>query len=569
MNTPSPSPSVEASVRCWCGCAQLEDFSPDYWRCPACQTLVLRAMRGEEISQVRDDEHDFYGKNYYLHHVQEDYGLPDLETRARADLPERGLHWLRTLLKFVPGPGARTLELGCGHGGFVALQRWAGLDATGLELSPWVVEQARRWFDVPVLEGRLEDQQLAPASYDAVVLMDVLEHLPDPRRTLGQAAALLRAPHGFLLIQTPCYPAGLSYETLCAQNHPFLQQLKPKEHLYLFSEQAVARLCAELGVGQVRFEPAIYAHYDLFAVASAAPLAERPLPEQAASLLSATPPARAALALLDLGHERDDIDRRLRVSVSEATGLRETADHRGAEVTRLHAEVDRWLRETKNLWPRLNDAENARNLLTAQLADARHQFTGLEAVAANHAQEITRLCAQLDLVVNERNLLASQLAELHGHFERSETDRTARLQIIANQDAEILRLSAKLDAAQNECNLRAAQLADLHGHFQGSEADRAARLEVINHQGGVIGELETRLRAADSERARVAADLGELGAQHAELGQEHTRLSTDLREARAAHRTLATDHQALQARQQRLERHWTARWLKTFGLWPR
>ena len=93
-------------------------------------------MRGEEISQVRDDDQDFYGKNYYLHHVQEDYGLPDLETRARADLPERCLHWLRTLLKFVPAPGARTLELGCGHGGFVATQRWAGLDATGPRTEP-------------------------------------------------------------------------------------------------------------------------------------------------------------------------------------------------------------------------------------------------------------------------------------------------------------------------------------------------------------------------------------------------------------------------------------------------
>ena len=119
MNTISPSPSIERQIRCWCGNSHLEDFSPDYWRCAECQTLVVRQMRGEEISQVRDDESDFYGKNYYLHHIQEDYGLPDLETRARTDLPERCLHWLRTLLKFVPGPGApgHRLPAGAAPGG--------------------------------------------------------------------------------------------------------------------------------------------------------------------------------------------------------------------------------------------------------------------------------------------------------------------------------------------------------------------------------------------------------------------------------------------------------------------
>ena len=305
MNTLLSPPAVERAVRCWCGNARLEDFSPDYWLCAECQTLVLQAMPGEEISQVRDDEHDFYGKSYYQRHVQEDYGLPDLPTRARADLPERCLFWLKTLLKYVSGPGAHTLELGCGHGGFVAMQRWAGLDAVGLELSPWLVQQACEWFGVPVIEGRLEDQQLAPASWDAVVLMDVLEHLPDPRRTLRAAAGLLRTPESFLLIQTPCYPAGLSYAQLCAQNHPFLQMLRPMEHLYLFSERSVARLCAELGVGQVRFEPAIFGHYDLFAVASAGALAERSLPERTQMLMAASPPARWTLALLDLGVERD------------------------------------------------------------------------------------------------------------------------------------------------------------------------------------------------------------------------------------------------------------------------
>ena len=353
----NPPPAAEREVRCWCGHARLEDFSPDYRRCPACETLVVRNMRGEEISQVRDDEQDFYGKNYYLRHIREDYGLPDLETRARADLPERGLHWLRTLLKFLPDPPARTLELGCGHGGFVAMQRWAGLDATGLELSPWLVRQARAWFDVPVLAGRLEDQDLAAGSYDAVILIDVLEHLPDPRGTLRRAISLLRSPDSFLLIQTPSYPAGRSYEALRAEGHPFLQQLKPVEHLHLFSEGAVRRLCAEVGVGRVRFEPAVFAHYDQYALASAGPLQERPPPARAEALLRGAPTARAILALLDLADARDALQVRLAEQAAEYRDLRghfdgseadraarlEVIQNQGAENGRLRAEID-WLR---------------------------------------------------------------------------------------------------------------------------------------------------------------------------------------------------------------------------------
>ncbi|MBE7212282.1 MAG: class I SAM-dependent methyltransferase [Gluconacetobacter diazotrophicus] len=358
--TPSPSPvPAGRPPRCWCGHESLEDFSADYRRCPACETLVVRAMPSEEISRVRDDEQDFYGKNYYLRHIQEDYGLPDLETRARADLPERCLHWLRTLLRFVPGAGARTLELGCGHGGFVALQRWAGLDATGLELSPWLVRRAREWFDAPVLEGRLEDQELAAGSCDAVILIDVLEHLPDPRQTLQRAVSLLRPDGGFLLIQTPCYPAGASFEALRERNHPFLQQLKPVEHLHLFSERSVQRLCAEVGAGWVRFEPAIFAHYDLYAVASAGPLRERPPAERAAALLGGPPSSRGVLAMLDLADVRDGLQARIAEQAAEYRDLRGHFDgseadraarlavieNQGAEIGRLHAEIDRLRRE--------------------------------------------------------------------------------------------------------------------------------------------------------------------------------------------------------------------------------
>jgi hypothetical protein len=78
------------------------------------------------IAEVRDDSRDFYGREYWFSTQEELLGLPNLERRARLDLPERCLYWLRTILKYKRPP-ARVLEIGAAHGGFIAELRWCGV----------------------------------------------------------------------------------------------------------------------------------------------------------------------------------------------------------------------------------------------------------------------------------------------------------------------------------------------------------------------------------------------------------------------------------------------------------
>src|SRR4051812_39212567 len=170
---------MDQSPQCWCGNTELSPFSPTYLKCSLCETLILARMPKPSISKVSDDELDFYGRGYWLSYQEKNFGYPNVTIRSRTDLPERCLHWLRTALKYKL-PQGRCLELGSAHGGFVALLRWAGFDATGLELSPWMMNYARQTFDVPMLLGRIEEQAIEAGSLDVVGLMDVLEHLPDP-----------------------------------------------------------------------------------------------------------------------------------------------------------------------------------------------------------------------------------------------------------------------------------------------------------------------------------------------------------------------------------------------------
>jgi SAM-dependent methyltransferase len=287
---------------CWCGNADLLDWSADYARCPRCETLVLRRMPAADVTAVGRDEAGLYGRDYWFKHQEQDVGFPDITRRSRADLPERCVHWLRAALKYKLPPG-RTLELGAAHGGFVALLRLAGFDATGLELSPWIADYARRTFDVPMLQGPVERQPVEPGSLDLVAMMDVIEHLPDPVGTLTTCARLLK-PDGVLLVQTPEYPQGETFDSLNARGAAFLQHLRPDEHLYLFSRRSAAELMRRAGCAHVTFEPAVFAQYDQFFVASRSPPATSDADASRAALES-TAAGRIAGAILDVADSRD------------------------------------------------------------------------------------------------------------------------------------------------------------------------------------------------------------------------------------------------------------------------
>src|SRR6202000_1965814 len=135
---------MERTSVCWCGHTTLLPFSEAYFRCPSCETLLVAAMPSAEELAVTSDDQDLYGKHYF-HRLESQYGHPSLQTRMRSDMTERCIYWLRGLLRYKLPP-ARVLELGCAHGAFVALMRWAGYEATGLDVSPGTTEMAQRTF---------------------------------------------------------------------------------------------------------------------------------------------------------------------------------------------------------------------------------------------------------------------------------------------------------------------------------------------------------------------------------------------------------------------------------------
>ena len=107
---------------------------------------------------------------------------------------------LRRLGRFAP-PGSSLLDVGAASGIFLNLARRAGYDVAGIEPSARLVADAERLYGLKVFRGDAEQFPVG-RKFDAVTLLDVLEHVTDPGAFLGTVGRFL-APNGMLVIVTP------------------------------------------------------------------------------------------------------------------------------------------------------------------------------------------------------------------------------------------------------------------------------------------------------------------------------------------------------------------------------
>ncbi len=136
-------------------------------------------------------------------------------------------------------PG-RLLDVGCGTGFFLEAARTRGWDVAGIDPSPFAVEQVRA-LGIEAHKGLLHEVDLPEASFDAVALLQVVEHLLDPRDLLERCRRLLK-PGGALLVATP-NPASLLART---QRERFNYWIPPV-HCVWYPPRTLKRLLADAG----------------------------------------------------------------------------------------------------------------------------------------------------------------------------------------------------------------------------------------------------------------------------------------------------------------------------------
>ena len=109
--------------------------------------------------------------------------------------------WVSEQMDAYYVPGRRLLEIGANIGLFLAVAAEQGWDASGIEPSAWAVEQGRERFGVDLRQGAIETLDVEPGSVDALVMLDVLEHLADPAEALRHIRPMM-AEQGVLALAT-------------------------------------------------------------------------------------------------------------------------------------------------------------------------------------------------------------------------------------------------------------------------------------------------------------------------------------------------------------------------------
>lgn len=127
------------------------------------------------------------------------------------------IRWVRTLKNLVPGrlgwmdrqigwSGKRVLDLGCAGGFMAEALTQRGARVTGIDPARAAIAAARAHAKASALDisydiGVGEDLPYADAGFDAVVCVDVLEHVANLDRVLAEVARVL-APGGTFLFDT-------------------------------------------------------------------------------------------------------------------------------------------------------------------------------------------------------------------------------------------------------------------------------------------------------------------------------------------------------------------------------
>lgn len=150
------------------------------------------------------------------------------------------------------------LDVGCATGVFLhELRKTGGWQTFGIDISETALKYARQRLQLDVFVGELREAQFADNQFDVVTFWDVIEHVPEPLKTLKEVARILK-DDGILVINTP------NSESLAAKlwGKQWAGWDIPR-HLQLFSRSNI-----ELLLSQANFQdfdwPSFPAEQDLF-----------------------------------------------------------------------------------------------------------------------------------------------------------------------------------------------------------------------------------------------------------------------------------------------------------------
>jgi 2-polyprenyl-3-methyl-5-hydroxy-6-metoxy-1,4-benzoquinol methylase len=134
----------------------------------------------------------------------------------------------------------RFLDVGCATGMLLEHMKGRGWHVQGVEICAPAARYGVEQRDVSIEVATLEESRLPAASFDVVHLSHLIEHVPDPRGFLEEAARVTK-PGGYLVLVTPDI-AGFQAKLFGKRWRSAIA-----DHLHLFSYRRLRNLIEETG----------------------------------------------------------------------------------------------------------------------------------------------------------------------------------------------------------------------------------------------------------------------------------------------------------------------------------
>lgn len=156
-------------------------------------------------------------------------------------LQVRDYEGTRALLNRLHPDRGRLLELGSSMGFLLDSFRRDGWDVLGVDPDKNGCRYATQRLGIPTIPATLESADLPENSAQVVVMLHVIEHVPDPVGTLRAIHRVLM-PGGHLVLETPRYDT-LTYKLLGRRE----RSLSCDGHIFFFTTESLSRVYTRAG----------------------------------------------------------------------------------------------------------------------------------------------------------------------------------------------------------------------------------------------------------------------------------------------------------------------------------
>ncbi len=201
-------------------------------RCPKC-FLYQTILKGSYQDMIKN----YYTKAYFTGNSNR-AGYADYDEDATI-VQANAKKYLQILT--AHGSNRSLLDVGCATGTFLDTAKKAGWDGWGIDVSKYAISKAKKKFESKVKHGILKNNTFGSKKFHAVTLLDVFEHIGNPRSLLKTAKKLLK-PKGILVINT-----GDSSSLMAKIEGKKWHYFIPPQHVFFYSQHNIKTLLQSEG----------------------------------------------------------------------------------------------------------------------------------------------------------------------------------------------------------------------------------------------------------------------------------------------------------------------------------